>query len=150
MYFNIIETQEIITGKLVLNHDDSFSIIECRAWDFQISIEPYPVLLLNFDYSTKLCVGIEGVLILRKKTIKREINIESHTNGMLKVHDLKIDKEVGGEQYLINSTNEYYDAKKKIFAIGDIETDACLCKIARNVYVKVIEQQIAAIYLQFD
>lgn len=153
MYFFIEPTKQLNKGKLILYPDSSFGIENSEAWDFQISIEQYPVLLLNINRKSGQCVGIEGVCWHDKKirkTMYQSIFLNNSTNGTLYVSGIPTDPDLFGVSYQLENAQEYFDKENQIFAIGDMSNSGQLWQIGMGQYVKINNHQLVAIYIHFN
>lgn len=144
-----IDDGKINNSTLVLNNDNSFKTMNNDFWDFQISIEPYTVMLLNFNYNLKECVGLEGYLNLSK--IKRKnFNLIILNKGILKVDNFSVDKGAFGATYKLNPLKCYYDKESNIFAIGDIKDCNEVFEIGEGQFVKLKQGQLTGLFIKFS
>ena len=142
------DEQPINQSRLILNNDYSFKTVDNAYWDFQVSIEPYDVLLLNFNYELKECVGIEGFLNISKCKSKKII-LECKKKGTLKIDNFNVSKDAYGVAYKLSFKQCYFDDKAKIFAIGNIDNNVETLNIGIGRYVKIKDGKIVALFLQF-
>lgn len=134
---------------VILNSDLSFGTLDNKKWDFQISIECYPVLLLNFNYDLKLCTGIEGCLFL-DKCLRKELHLNITKKGFLKVDKFLVEKDAYGMTYNLSDKRCYYDDISKIFGIGNIDDSDEVFEIGIGQYVKIKDGQILALFINFS
>lgn len=142
------EEQPLNQSQVVLHSDYSFGTINNEFWDFQISIEPYPVLLLNFNYKDKKCDGIEGFLHL-DKCRKKDIQFDVIKKGVLKVDLFPVEQDAYGMTYNLENAKFYYDYKNKILAVGEINLKNEVFEIGLGQYVKLKDGKIVLLLIQF-
>lgn len=143
-----IDDGMINNSAVVLNNDNSFKTISGDTWDFQISIEPYTIMLLNFNYNLKKCVGLEGYLNL-SKIKNKSFNLLVLNKGILKVDNFPADKGAFGTTYRLNPLKCYYDKEEEMLAIGDIEYDNEVFEFGKGQFVKLKEGQITGLFVKF-
>ena len=144
-----IDDGMINTSTVVLNKDNSFKTINGDSWDFQISIEPYTIMLLNFNYNLKECVGVEGYLNL-SKIKNKSLNLIVLNKGILKVDNFSVDKGAFGTNYRLNPLKRYYDKEAEMLAIGDIEDGNKVFEFGEGQFVKLKEGQIRGLFVKFS
>lgn len=86
MRFYVDVSQNMSDSILQKNHDRSFcSIIRSGdKWDFQILIEPFPVLILNINTKSNQCVSTEGIYhCSRKNYLQPTEYTTSHTRQVI-------------------------------------------------------------------
>ena len=135
-------------SSIILNSDYSFKTVNDEVWDFQISIEPYTLLLLNFNYEYKLCTGIEGYLNLYKCKHKK-INLNIKKKGILKVENFIVPKDAFGITYTLSDNKCYFDNNEKIFGLGRIDDINEVFEMGIGQYVTIKNGQIIALFIKF-
>lgn len=132
---------------IVVDEYNAFTIVNSEFWDFQIDIEPYTLFLLNFNYDSKECTGIQGLLNFSKSK-PLEICLKIIKSGVLKVDGFSVDKDACGMRYKMNSKKCYFDNKAKIFAIGEVDSYNEVFEIGTGQFVKIKDGQISAIFIK--
>ncbi len=133
---------------VILHKDLSFGIANQEVWDFQISIESYPILLMNFDYDLKSFVGFEGYLFLNK-CVKKRLYFNVIKKGSLKLDSLILSKDAYGTTYNLKNKTCYYDDISRIFAIGNITHINDVLEIGNGQYVKIQDGEIITLFIKF-
>lgn len=147
MNFYLYETN-YNKSQLILNSDLSFMTINSEKWDFQVSIRPYFILLLNFNYDLKFCTGIEGYFLQHKCTNKK-LQLKIVKKGILKVDKFPTTKDACGTTYFLRGKNFYYDKESKIFGVGSTEGSNEVFEIGKGQYVKLKDGELIALFVQF-
>lgn len=150
MKFLINGNTKINMNKIVVHFDNSFGYEKLlERFDFQVSLDEMSSIILNFNKTEYKCTSCEGY-ILPNKLIKKSINIEHYKQGALFVCINEEEKLFEfGMEYKMNNNSIYYDEKKNILAIGDIAKDIDLYEFGYGQYVKIDDDKIIAVYIEF-
>lgn len=157
MRFYVDVSQNMSDSILQKNHDRSFcSIIRSGdKWDFQILIDPFPVLILNINTKSNQCVSTEGIYHCSGKIIYSRLNIQQAIPGRLYIADAKFDPYCFGTQYTMQNAKmirhkEYFDDAQDLYGFGDINADFPIYEYAHGQFVKLDKNgQLVAIYVKF-
>lgn len=144
-YFEKQNTEQL---GVTLYQDNSFGITKNVFWDFQVLIEGPILLLLNFIYSTKTCIGMEGYFDI-KKCKKRDIHFHVKEKGILKVDSFPIEQDRYGISYRLNCCKFFFDYQTNIYAVGELNTLNEVYEIAQGQYVGLEGGRITLLLIQF-
>ncbi|MBQ7244590.1 MAG: hypothetical protein IJS52_10390 [Bacilli bacterium] len=120
-------------------------------WDYQVGLDEWGKLALNFDLTTKECVSVEGYTTCKFRDFQNcELPVHGAQKCSLKMELSIDDSPEWGTTFLIPLSGRYIDWKNRRIQFGTPTGNSSLFQFGNGQYVYSSHGIIEAFLIEFD